>query len=77
MMSINIGDRVRFRSSFLRSTGQQTGEVPRLRGEVIKRRSFGSGYVMLTVKWDNTYFNDEGVTNVCASNLEKIKQSAF
>ena len=76
-MNANIGDRVRFRSEFLRSTGQYTGEVPRMRGEVIERKAYSGGFAYLKVKWDSHYFNDTGITSVLEANLEVIKRTPF
>lgn len=65
---IKVGDRVCFKASFLRSTGQYTGETPHLRGEVIELKTLGDN-ILVTVKWSEDY-----TSNALACNLSKVTQ---
>lgn len=69
---ISVGDRVRFSSEWLRSTFAYTSPVGHLRGTVTDVRSFRSCPALVTVKWDQPYF--EAIeTRVLATNLDRIK----
>ncbi len=72
MKTFTTGDRVRFSSAWLRSTGTCTGAVPQLRGTVTQVRAFGSCPALVTVQWDQRYF-DTQATRVLASNLERSR----
>jgi hypothetical protein len=72
MKTFQAGDRVRFSSTWLRSIGACTGPVPQLRGTVVKVRSFSNCLALVTVDWDQHYF-DSKATSVLASNLERSR----
>jgi hypothetical protein len=63
---IAVGDRVAFKASFLRNTGQQTGETPFMRGEVTELKPLGDN-VLATVKWSEDY-----TSRVLIGNLSKV-----
>lgn len=71
-MAINVGDRVRFSSAWLRSTSSATSPVARLRGEVIEVMSLGSSNQYAKVRWDYKYFDSQETIVLC-SNLQKLK----
>jgi hypothetical protein len=64
---INVGDRVAFSAAFLRSTGQYTGDVPFLRGEVTGVSLDIPGCRLLIVEWDREWDRDASTVN--AANL--------
>lgn len=64
-----IGDRVRFSGEWLRNTCQYTGPVGQLRGTVTGVRLYATCPPLITVEWDQPYFN-ERTTNVLATNLQ-------
>lgn len=66
--NIKVGDRVAFKASFLRNTGQYAGETPFLRGEVVKLKKLGDN-TLATVKWSEDY-----TSKVLVSNLSKVTQ---
>lgn len=70
---IAIGDRVRFSSSWLRSTASYTGPIGQLRGTVIAIREYTSCPPLITVHWDQRYFQEQD-TNVLATNLQRLPQ---
>ncbi len=72
MKAFQTGDRVRFSSAWLRSTSTYSGPVPQLRGTVTKVRDFSSCPALVTVQWDQRYF-DTQATNVLATNLERSR----
>lgn len=70
--TLKIGDKVGYAASFLRSTGQYTGEAPFRRGKVVALDEVQPNYVLVTVEWDH------GVTsNALHSNLAKIGSLAW
>ena len=56
---MRAGDRCQYAATFLRSTGQYTGEEPPTssgpfaRGRVIAVDPFGGGRALITVRWDD------------------------
>jgi hypothetical protein len=69
---VNIGDRVRFTSAWLRSTCSATSPVARLRGTVVGIKSYSSGGSYATIEWDTLYFETRQ-TNVLDVNLQKLR----
>ncbi len=67
-----IGDRVRFTSAWLGSTGSASSPVARLRGTVVGLKSFSAGNIYATVEWDQVYFETKQ-TNVLSVNLQRMK----
>jgi len=72
MKTFQTGDRVRFSSAWLRSTSTYTGQVPQMRGTVTKVRELSSCPALVTVRWDQCYF-DTQATSVLAANLERSR----
>lgn len=64
---IAVGDKVAYKASFLRSTGQYTGSVPHARGTVTELKPLGDK-ILATVDWQN----DEIPAKVLLSNLSKV-----
>jgi hypothetical protein len=62
---IQIGDCVRYRAQWLRSTGQYTGGVPFQRGTVTMFKDLGS------IKLAFVYWTDGETSKVNVKNLEK------
>jgi hypothetical protein len=52
MKHINVGDRVRYTGSFLRSISCFTGPLPFARGTVTALRQLGLDLAVATVEWD-------------------------
>lgn len=50
---INIGDKVAYNVSFLKSCGMTTGEIPRARGIVTDIHIFGGDRHLVTSEWGN------------------------
>lgn len=50
MANLQIGDRVRYSSSFCRTIGAVTGFTPQVRGEIT--RFWGSNSDFATITWD-------------------------
>ncbi len=66
---ISVGDRVAYKASFLRSTGQYTGDIPHARGVVTEIKPLGDN-ALATIDWGN----DEIPAKVLTSNLSKVTQ---
>ncbi len=66
---IQVGDRVAYKASFLRSTGQYTGDIPHARGIVTDIKPFGDN-ALATIDWKN----DEIPPKVLLSNLSKVTE---
>lgn len=49
---MDVGDRVAFKRSFLRNTGQMTGDVPFARGTITKLVPLGQT-ALAEIKWDS------------------------
>ena len=71
-MKLAIGDRVAYSAAFLRSTGQQTGDAPFLRGVVEKLDKIGDSLVLATVAWNDP----EWPKRVAVANLAKVGPNA-
>jgi len=72
---LSVGDRCRFASKFLRTTGQATGpdaptsHGPWARGTVLTVKHFSGGVpVLVQVTWDNG-----AITAALATNLERCR----
>jgi hypothetical protein len=76
----NIGDRVAYSVAFLRSTGQMTGETPRLRGTVKDITAFGP-HQLVVIAWDNcfvkSHYHDDGLGRVISPNLTLVSRLAI
>jgi len=68
-MTINIGDRVRYRAEFCRSIGVYTGELPHARGEVLELRPMAAGKVVIAVI---DWHNPDVPPKVNVKNLERL-----
>ena len=66
---ISVGDRVAYKASFLRSTGQTTGDVPFARGVVESVKDYG-GMSIANVNWNDP----EIPSKVNTKNLSKITE---
>lgn len=62
------GDRVAYSADFLRSTGQQTGDVPFWCGKVLETRQIGAR-TLVVVEWDH---NPGDHWHVLDSNLAHV-----
>ena len=51
-VTLVIGDKVAFSAAFLRSTGQFTGKVPKMRGTITAMTPM-SGRALCAIAWDN------------------------
>ena len=73
-----IGDRVAYGVAFLKSTGQMTGDAPRLRGTVKAVQPLGGGPQLVTIAWDNCHvkseYHDDGLGRVIAPNLTLVSR---
>lgn len=67
-----IGTRVRFARAWLQSTRTYNEATADLRGTVTAIRTFSSCPALVTVDWDERYF-DSKATNVLATNLEACR----
>ena len=65
--SFEIGDRVCYAASFLRNTGQQTGDTAFLRGKITELKPFGDN-TMAVIQWDG----EEEPGKVLTCNLSKV-----
>ena len=65
---MKIGDRVRYKASFLRSIGAYTGDLPHARGVVVGLQKLGDN-VLVEIEWGN----ENIPRKVLAPNLEKIR----
>ncbi len=63
-----IGDRVKYKAAFLRSTGMYTGAIPFARGVIRNLVPFGRDGMLAEIDWDNA--NIPATVNVC--NLTRI-----
>ena len=66
---INVGDRVSYKASFLRSTGQFTGDLPHARGVVTEIKPLGDN-ALAVIDWGNP----DIPSRVLVSNLSKVTQ---
>ena len=67
MNAINVGDKVAYSATFLKSTGQHTGPIPFARGVVADIKNHG-GVELATVNWDTP----EAPEKVHVKNLVKV-----
>jgi hypothetical protein len=78
-----IGDRVAYSASFLKSTGQRTGDTPFLRGEIVSVEPFG-GHQLCTIRWElrgkpypvASQYHDDGLGRVISPNLTTLARLA-
>lgn len=77
--TFQVGDRVAYAAAFLKSTGQYTGPLPRLRGTVQAIESFGP-HDLVTIAWDNyrapSQYHDDGLGRVISPNLTLVSRIA-
>ena len=77
--SFALGDRVAYAAAFLKSTGQYTGDVPRLRGTVHAVQALGQVQLVI-IAWDNyrvqSEYHDDGLGRVIAPNLTLVSRIA-
>src|ERR1700733_3631259 len=75
-----LGDRVAYNVNFLRSTGQTTGDTPRLRGTVRAVEPLGA-VTLVSIAWDNYHvkseYHDDGLGRVIAPNLTLVSRIAI
>jgi hypothetical protein len=62
-----VNDRVCFKASFLRNTGQMTGEVAHMPGTAVEIKPLGE-ITNVRVRWDG----EEGPKGVRVSNLSRV-----
>lgn len=67
--NIQVGDRVAYKASFLRSTGQYTGDLPFARGTVTEMKTLGDN-TLAVIDWQNPDIPEK----VLVSNLSKVTQ---
>ena len=67
MQSFSVGDKVAYKASFLRSTGQYTGSIPNARGTITELKNLG-GNTLATIDWGN----DDIPAKVLTANLSKV-----
>lgn len=65
--NIQVGDRVAYKASFLRNTGQVTGNLPLARGIVTELKPFGDN-TLAVIDWDRLGVPEK----VLVSNLSKV-----
>lgn len=66
---LQVGDKVRYSSEWLRNTGQQTGEICFAIGVVTSVRNLSKEPVIATVDW-----NDSDLpSHINVKNLEKVQ----
>jgi hypothetical protein len=75
--TFNVGDRVAYSVVWLKSTGQRTGDMPRLRGTVRAIQPFG-GTQLVVIAWDDFFmpsqYHDDGLGRVIAPNLTLVSR---
>lgn len=69
---IVVGTRVRYSAEFLRNTGQFSGEVPHLRGEVTMLEPLGQ-CTLATVSWNNGRSSGVLVANLWPCELAHLE----
>lgn len=76
----SIGDRVAYGAAWLRSTGNTTGDLPRLRGTVVEIQPF-SDKQLIVIAWDNyrvkSEYHDDGLGRVISPNLTLVNRLAI
>lgn len=66
---IEIGDRVCYKASFLRSTGQYSDDIPHARGIVKELKPLGDK-ILAVIEWDKPNIPEK----VLITNLSKVTQ---
>ena len=64
-MTINEGDRVAYSREFCRSIGEYTGELPMMRGKVMRIEEYDYGLRIAVVNWES----DDGSSKINCANL--------
>lgn len=64
---IKVGDKVRYKSEFLRSTGQYTGDIPFARGTIKEIKKYSGDFAIALIDWQN----ENVPARVNIGNLEK------
>ena len=70
--ALQIGDRVRFSSQFLRTGCHYTGPFPQARGTITG--FWGGDDQMAHIRWDHPYFDNGRNGGAHTANLQKIKR---
>lgn len=77
---MKVGDRVRFTSQWLKSTGQIIGEIPFMRGDIVHLGELFSGKQVATVEFNwlnahghNAHINPPQRMKSLTCNLEIVK----
>lgn len=79
----SVVDKVAYAASFLKSTGQHTGDTPFLRGEIVRWEPF-SDYQLCTIRWTlrgkpypvASQYHDDGLGRVISPNLTLVSRIA-
>ena len=75
--TFKVGDRVAYSVAWLRSTGNTTGDLPRLRGTVQAVEPFGDRQ-LCAIAWDNyriqSDYHDDGLGRVISPNLTLVSR---
>ncbi len=82
--TFQVGDKVAYAASFLKSTGQYTGDTPFLRGEIVSVEPFGACQ-LCTIAWTlngkpisiPSHYHDDGLGRVIAANLTLVSRIAI
>lgn len=67
---IQVGDRVRYSTNWLRSTGCYTGDLPQARGIVKELKVLSPEVVLAVIDWGNPEIPEK----VNVKNLERVQQ---
>lgn len=67
--NLNVGDKVRYRTQFLRSIGCYSGPLPFARGEITAIKTHGSSFTLATINWKSPDVPE----TVNVFNLERCK----
>ena len=78
------GDKVAYSAAFLRSTGQYTGDIPFLRGEIVAVEPLGERQ-LCTIQWSldgkpvrmPSQYHDDGLGRVISPNLTLVSRLAL
>jgi hypothetical protein len=65
----NVGDKVRYRTEFLRSIGCYSGPLPFARGEITAVKTHGTSFTLATINWTK----GDAPETVNVFNLERCK----
>jgi hypothetical protein len=69
MKVFNIGDRVRYSATFLRSIGCYSGTLPFARGTITAVKNYSKSFAIATIDWQNPDVPEK----VNVGNLERCK----